>query len=58
MAKRASLFGFLAIAVLVFFIWNNPHGTAESVGDFLDAVGRVVGQAWDRLGEFFQGLAD
>jgi hypothetical protein len=58
MAKRVSLFGFLAIAVLVFFIWNNPHGTADTVGEFFDSVGHVLAQAWDRLGEFLHGLAN
>ena len=58
MAKRASLVGFLAIAVLIFFIWNNPNGTADSVGEFFDSVARVVSEAWDKLGDFFQGLAD
>jgi hypothetical protein len=56
MAKRVSLVGFLAIAVLIFFIWKNPHGTADTVSDFLGSVGHVFGQAWDRLGEFVKGL--
>ena len=57
MAKRVSLLGIFAIAVLVFFIWNNPHGTAAAVGDFLDSVGHVATQAWHRMGDFFQSLA-
>jgi hypothetical protein len=57
MAKRVSLLGIVAIAILVFFIWNNPHGTADAVGEFLDSVGRVASQAWHRIGDFFQSLA-
>ena len=51
------MLGLVCIAVLIFFIWNNPHGTASSVSDFLGSVGHVINQAWDRLGDFVHGLA-
>ncbi len=49
--------GLLCIAVLVFFIWKNPNGTADTVADFLGSVGHVLREAWDRLGEFVRSLA-
>jgi len=49
--------GFLAIALLVFFIWTNPHGTASTVGDFFGSVAHVAGQAWHKLGDFVKDLA-
>jgi hypothetical protein len=57
MAKRVSMFGFLAIALLIFFIWTNPHGTASTVGDFFGSVAHVAGQAWHKLGDFVKDLA-
>ncbi|MCC6225490.1 MAG: hypothetical protein IT195_03675 [Microthrixaceae bacterium] len=58
MAKRVSMIGLVCIAVMIFFIWRNPSGTADTVSDFLGSVGHVVSEAWDRLGEFVRGLAD
>jgi len=58
MAKRVSLFGVLAIAILLFFIWDNPHGTAHTISAFLDGVGHVASQAWSKLGEFVKSLAN
>jgi len=52
-----SMVGLLCIAVLVFFIWRNPGGTADSVSDFLGSVGHVLSEAWDRLREVVRGLA-
>lgn len=57
MAKKVSIAGLVALAILVFLIWNNPSGTATTVNGFLEAVGRVLGEAWDRLAEFLRGLA-
>jgi hypothetical protein len=56
-AKKVSGVGLLCIALLVFFIWTNPHGTAHTVGDFFGAVGHVAGQAWHKLGDFVKDLA-
>ena len=56
-AKRVSMVGFIAIALMIFLIWNNPSGSASTVNSFLDAVGNIASQAWDKLGEFVKGLA-
>lgn len=57
MAKRFSLLGFFALALLVYLIWKDPSNAASTVGDFLNNVGDFLAEVWHKLGDFFGNLA-
>ena len=56
MQKRIGLVSSLALAMVLYLIWKDPHGTADMIGGFGDAVGGFFGELWDKLGEFFSSL--
>ena len=57
MAKRMGFVGLFGIALLVFLIWNDPHGAAETVGDFFSWMGDLISEAWQKIGEFIGDLS-
>jgi hypothetical protein len=57
MAKRATLLTSIALVFLIFLIWKDPKGAADSFGTFLTSVGHFFGTVWDKLSEFFKQLA-
>ena len=58
MAKKMSLFAFLAIGILGFLIWQDPNGAGDIVKEFFSMVGDVLAQAWDKIGDFFSSVAN
>ena len=58
MAKRMGLVGVFAIGLLVFLIWNDPQSAANTVGDFLGWLGDIIGEAWQKIGDFIGNLSD
>ena len=57
MQKRVGTLSFLALALVVYLIWNDPNGMGNIVQGFGEAVGGFLGDLWSRLGEFFSSLA-
>ncbi|MFN8051848.1 MAG: hypothetical protein U0Q22_10450 [Acidimicrobiales bacterium] len=56
MQKRVGMVSFLALAMVLYLIWKDPHGTADMIGGFGSAVGGFFGDLWHKLGEFFTSL--
>ena len=57
MGKRVGFVGFFGIALLIFLIWNDPHGAAHTMSNFFTWCGDVISQAWHKIGSFFADLA-
>jgi len=48
----------VAISFVALSIWHNPAGTAASFSDFIGNVATFVQDAFDKILEFFRGLAE
>jgi hypothetical protein len=46
----------VALILVLYLIWKDPHGTADTIAGFGNAVGGFFGDLWDKLGEFFSSL--
>lgn len=57
MQKRIGMVSVVALAFVVYLIWQNPSGMADIVSGFADAVGGFLSELWDRLWQFVSSLA-
>lgn len=57
MAKKMSLVALLGVAILGFLIWQDPAGAGDIVKDFFSALGDILAEAWDKIGDFFASVA-
>jgi len=56
MQKRVGILGFLALGLVLYLIWNDPHRTADLIHGFGNAIGSFFATLWHKLGEFFSSL--
>lgn len=49
---------YLAIAFVVVTIWQDPHGSSQSMGAFLGSFGDFFTTVVDKGAEFVDGLID
>jgi len=55
--KRVSLVAFIALAFLIWIIWRDPSGAADTVRSFASSAGDFFASVWHKLGEFFGNLS-
>ena len=46
----------LAVIFVIVSIWVDPHGTSQSIGEFLGDVGHFLAQVIDKTATFIGGL--
>lgn len=56
MQSRIGAVGVVALALVIYLVWQDPTGTADMFSDFFSAVGGFISDAWGRLTEFISGL--
>jgi hypothetical protein len=49
---------YVLVAILVVSFWQDPSGSAETVGDFVGGVGSFCAKVVDKLAEFVRALDD
>lgn len=54
---RFSLVAFVALAFLIWIIWRDPAGAADTVRSFASSAGDFFGSVWHKLGQFFANLS-
>ena len=56
MQKKMGAVSTVALILVLYLIWKDPHGTADTISAFGSAVGGFFGDLWHKLGEFFSSL--
>lgn len=51
--KQLTYVALFALVVMLFLIWQDPAGTADVIQSFFDSALTIIGDLWNRLGEFF-----
>ena len=54
--KQAAMY--LAVSFLAVSIWQDPHGSSESMGSFLGSAGDLFTNVVDKGADFVDGLVD
>lgn len=48
----------LVIAFIILFIWNDPTGAGEAIGDFFSDVGSFFSDLFDKFANFVSSWSD
>jgi hypothetical protein len=49
---------YLIIAFVILFIWNDPTGAGDAIGEFFGDVGSFFGDLIDKFSAFLTNLTD
>ncbi|HNI33969.1 MAG TPA: hypothetical protein PLV93_01145 [Microthrixaceae bacterium] len=56
MQKKIGMVSTAALFMVLYLIWKDPTGMADTISGFGEAIGGFVADLWDKLGEFFSSL--
>jgi membrane associated rhomboid family serine protease len=54
--KKAALY--LSLGFVIWRVWDDPTGSADTAGNFFGAIGGVVSSAIDKGSAFLKGLVN